>query len=158
MTTGQCTGTLEFGAAVASDNCAVHAITQTGGLSNLTTVNASTNTITFFATDTSNNNASCSFTVQVRDEEAPHIVCPSNVNVNTIPGTCVAQANYTSPTGTDNCPGPSTTRLTGGAPLSNFSRGTTTVWFMAVDSVGNNANCSFSVTVADNELPTISTY
>ena len=38
---------------------------------------------------------------------------------------------------------------------STFPVGTTTVSYMAKDSTGNTSSCSFTVTVIDNQNPTI---
>lgn len=62
--------------------------------------------------------------------------------------------NYTV-TLTDNCPGSSSTQ-TGGLPTgSAFPVGVTTNTFAGVDASGNTAFCSFTVTVNDTQLPTI---
>ncbi|HRI27305.1 MAG TPA: HYR domain-containing protein, partial [Chitinophagales bacterium] len=94
-------------------------------------------------------------TVTVTDTTFPSITCPSNINVNNAANTCAATVTYTAPVGTDNCPGPVTTQIAGLASGSSFPVGTTTNTFRVTDGSGNTAQCSFTVTVTDNQLPTI---
>jgi len=105
---------------------------------------------TVYVTTTSNN--SCSFTVTVNDTQKPSITCPSNIVVYNDPGYCSALVTY-SVTATDNCPGVSVVS----SPPSGFAFpvGVTTVLSTATDAHGNTETCSFTVTVIDNEPPTI---
>ena len=80
--------------------------------------------------------------------------CPSNITVNTS-GACVATVNYAAPVATDNCKTPAITRTQGLASGSSFPLGTTTVSYLADDSSGNTATCTFTVAVVDNQNPTI---
>ncbi|MGQ0739750.1 MAG: proprotein convertase P-domain-containing protein [Bacteroidota bacterium] len=82
--------------------------------------------------------------------------CPSNMTVNTDPGLCSAVVNYTTPVGIDNCPGVTTIQTQGLPSGSAFPVGTTTNNFRATDAVGNITNCTFNVTVVDNEQPVFS--
>src|SRR4029078_336071 len=70
-------------------------------------------------------------------------------------GTCTAVVTYTDPTGTDNCTGATTSQTAGLASGSTFPAGTTTNTFTVTDASGNTASCSFTVTVNDTEVPTI---
>ncbi|MCI0596224.1 MAG: HYR domain-containing protein [candidate division Zixibacteria bacterium] len=111
-----------------------------------------TTLVTCTATDAAGNTASCSFTVTVNDNENPTVVCPANITTNTDPGRCDANVIY-SATGFDNC-----RELTFGCtppPGSVFPKGVTTVNCTATDASGNTASCSFTVTVNDNENPTV---
>jgi endonuclease/exonuclease/phosphatase family metal-dependent hydrolase len=74
------------------------------------------------------------------------LVCPSNITVNTDPGTCGAVVNFTVGT-TMNCGTVTATPASG----SLFSAGTTTVTVVA----SSGETCSFTVTVNDQELPLI---
>ncbi len=107
-----------------------------------------TTIVTATATDASGS-ASCSFTVTV-NEVAPSISCPANIAVNNDAGICGAAVNYAvSATGT---PAP---LVTCNPPSgSTFPVGTTMVNCTASNSAGI-ANCSFTVTVNDNQSPTI---
>src|SRR5512145_1686897 len=62
---------------------------------------------------------------------------------------------YVAPGGTNNCPGATTTQIAGLASGSTFPVGVTTNTFQVTDAAGNTATCSFTVTVNDTQLPTI---
>lgn len=104
-----------------------------------------TTTVTWQATDPSGNVGSCSFEVEVLDLELPVITCPADVNVTSTTANCSATVSYTVPSGTDNCA--VSTALTAGLPPGLFPGGTTTVTYTATDISGNQAACSFDVTV-----------
>lgn len=81
---------------------------------------------------------------------APTVTCPSNITVNNDAGNCTAVVNYTAPT--DAC---ATITQTAGLPSgSAFPVGTTVNKFVATNSFGSDS-CTFTVTVVDNEKPTI---
>ncbi|MBK9689496.1 MAG: HYR domain-containing protein [Saprospiraceae bacterium] len=112
-------------------------------------------TNTFVVSDGAGNTAACSFTVTVTDNEDPHITCPASSTVDTDVNMCSAFVNYTSPVGTDNCSGSLTTQTAGLTSGSMFPLGVTTNTFVVTDGAGNTAQCSFTVTVIDNEDPQI---
>ncbi len=130
-------------------------ITQTAGLAPNSVFPIGTTTVSFLATDNSGNTSTCSFTITVTDNENPAITCPANISVNNDAGVCGATVTYTAPTGTDNCPGATTTQTAGLASGSVFPVGTTTNTFKVTDASGNFTTCSFDVVVTDNENPTI---
>lgn len=71
-------------------------------------------------------------------------------------GTCAgAVATYTTPVGTDNCPGVVTQRIEGMASGALYPLGYTTNTFKATDSDGNSSTCSFNIFVYDVEKPVI---
>ncbi len=110
------------------------------------------------ATDGSYATARCSFTVTVRDRQAPIINCPSNISTFTPAGTCQSMVTYSSPTKSDNCFDASFTTLVqieGKASGDLYPIGTTINTFKATDLSGNTATCSFSVQVMDPEPPVI---
>ena len=92
----------------------------------------------------------CSFTVTVRDTQAPSIACPTNVNIQCTGG---SGPKYTLPSVTDNCPG--ATIVCFPPPNFNFGPGTTSVNCEAMDQGENSARCTFTVTVGDTTPPTI---
>src|SRR5207248_2169716 len=104
-------------------------------------------TITWTATDTSGNSAQCTQTVTVTDDENPTITCPGTVTVNADSGSCQA-------TGVNIGTGAANVTCVP-ASGSAFPKGTTTVNCTADDGNGNSASCSFRVTVADHQNPTI---
>lgn len=88
------------------------------------------------------------------DPIPPQINCPANITVNTS-GQCGQIVNYNTPVGTDNCPGANTVQLAGLASGSFFPVGTTLNTFQVTDAFGQTATCSFTVTVVDNQPPTV---
>ncbi len=77
------------------------------------------------------------------------LICPVDITVNNDPGQCGAIVNYSLATTTGECGSPIHYSKARG---SLFPIGTTIV---TVTSVATGAECSFNVTVVDNELPVI---
>ncbi len=149
---GVCSAVTTWTAPTATDNCPglTFVSTHSSGFA----FPKGVTTVTYTATDMSGNTATCSFTVTVNDNELPVINnCPSNISVGTDPGVCNAVVSWTVPTVSDNCPmaSLSSTHASG----STFSVGTHTVVYTATDMSGNTKTCSFTVTVSDNQFPTI---
>lgn len=94
----------------------------------------------------------CDFTVTINDTQNPTITCPANITANAVLGTCAANVLF-SVGATDNCAG--TTVNTDLLSGSSFPVGTTTVHATATDAAGNQATCSFTVTVKDITPPVI---
>src|SRR5262249_41521938 len=138
--------------ASATDNCpgVTSACTPASGF----TFPKGTTTVTCTATDTSSNMTSCSFTVTVGDTQPPTLTCPANITRNNDPGVCTAVVTYAAPVAADNCPGVGTPVCTP-ASGSTFAHGTTTVSCAVMDASGNSNACSFTVTVNDNQGPTL---
>jgi hypothetical protein len=150
-----CGAVVNYTPPVGTDNCTGAATARTAGLGSGATFPVGTTTETYTVTDASGNKQSCSFTVTVVDNEAPSIVCPANITVNNDNGTCGAVVNYTPPVGTDNCTGAATVRTAGLGSGGTFPVGTTTETYTVTDASGNKQSCSFTVTVVDNEAPSI---
>jgi hypothetical protein len=151
-----CTANATYTTPVGTDNCPGANTVRTSGLPSGASYPIGVTTNIFTVTDAAGNSAACSFTVTVRDTVAPTITCPSNITVNAANGTCAANVNYTAPTGTDLCSGSNTTQTAGMASGASFPVGQTTNTFRVTDASGNTATCSFTVTVVDNQIPTIS--
>lgn len=166
---GNCSASVVTPNPVTSDNCGI--VIQSWSLSGATTGNSATSginnlgthvfnkgvtTVTYTVVDAADLVSSCSYTVTVVDDKAPVITCASNITATTPVGSCTATVNYTI-TATDNCPGVTTQLVSGPASGSAFPLGVTTITWRAVDAAGNtSANCSFTVTVLDGQLPVIS--
>ncbi|MBL0016827.1 MAG: HYR domain-containing protein [Bacteroidetes bacterium] len=90
----------------------------------------------------------------VNDTEIPTITCPANVVVSNDPGQCAAIVTY-SVSFNDNCAGANLAQTAGLASGSSFPSGITANSFTVTDGSGNTATCSFTVTVNDTEIPTI---
>lgn len=90
-------------------------------------------------------------------DSAPPAISGSLAHVTNVvdPGLCSAVVTWINPTALDACDGavPMSCLPTNG---SRFSKGITTVSCSAADFSGNNTNCSFTVTLLDNEPPVIS--
>ncbi|MCE7926669.1 MAG: HYR domain-containing protein [Haliscomenobacteraceae bacterium CHB4] len=110
-------------------------------------------TITLTYTDLANNSTVCTAVVIVADSIDPVITCPNDTIVSTDPGLCTAVVSFTA-TATDNCDAnPAITYNP--ASGSVFPVGPTTVTATATDASGNSAECTFIVTVEDNEAPAV---
>jgi len=155
VTTGTCGAVATYTAPVGTGNCPGSTTVQTAGLASGATYPVGVTTNTFQVTDASGNTATCSFTVTIVDNQAPTITCPSNVSQNVTTGTCGAVATYTAPVGTDNCPGSTTVQIAGLASGAAYPVGVTINTFQVTDASGNTASCSFTVTIVDNQVPTI---
>ncbi len=115
-----------------------------------------TTTVLLRATDSAGNITEHSFTVTVQDEEAPLIVCPSDISVPSGSSLCGAHVSYAMPTAMDNCA--TGVAVTNSDPAqasdSLFPLGVTIVQLEASDNSGNTGTCSFSITVLDVSPPT----
>ncbi|MGA1863811.1 MAG: HYR domain-containing protein [bacterium] len=118
------------------------------------------NTVILTVTDVKGQTDSEEATVNVMDKILPTVIsCPGNITNNNDPGECNAAVTWDEPEFSDNCQVVSIT--------SNFKPGNlfpaecagsatgTLVTYTAVDSSNNEAECSFRVTVIDNEPPAI---
>ncbi len=153
---GTCGALVTYAAPTSTDNCPGETIAQTAGLASGATFPLGITINTFVVTDASGNTATCSFTVTVIDNEDPVISCPANIAANNDLGICGAVVTYTTPSGTDNCPGQTTTQTAGLPSGATFPVGTTTNTFVVTDAAGNTATCSFTVTISDTENPAAS--
>src|ERR1039458_7912606 len=90
--------------------------------------------------------------VDTRCAAPPAITCPGNITVNAAAGGCTSNVTFTVTT-MDNCG--STSVVSVPASGSAFPVGTTTVISTANDGNGDTNQCSFTVTVVDNQPPAI---
>jgi predicted outer membrane repeat protein len=102
-----------------------------------------------------NRTSTCATTVHVLDNTPPTITCPDNIAKTTDAGQCSAVTTY-SVTASDNCAYTLTrTSPAGTASGSVFPIGTTNVEWSVTDAGGNETSCAFTVTVTDEQDPTI---
>ena len=143
---GACSATVNYTTPTATDAC---------GPANVVCLPASGSsfpsgqtTVTCTATDGSNNQAQCTFTITVNGA-SPAITCPANITASASPDACSAVVNYTTPT---SCAG----ATVGCVPASGstFPVGETTVTCTATAGT-SSAECTFTVTVNDTTPPTI---
>ena len=153
-------------------------LVQTSGLASGEVFPVGTTTNTFVFTDGFGNTDMCSFEVTITDDEDPEITCPEDAVITTSnegsTGDCAGQYSWTHPTPTDNCEidyysvvyenpdgtidGPYDLMqiLTGslGTEASwNFEVGTSIVTYTVDDENGNSFECSWTVSVTDDEAP-----
>ncbi len=141
---------VNYTAPVGTDNCTGATTTRTAGLASGSTFPLGYTTVTHKVTDASGNTAECSFIVHVSGL-APSITCPANISVNATNGQCGANVSFAA---TEVLGIPASTISYSHAPGSFFPVGTTEVTATATNAVGTSS-CTFSVTVVDNQNPTI---
>jgi gliding motility-associated-like protein len=103
------------------------------------------------ATDIYGNTSTCQAKVFVIDYHAPEIICPEDITVSAEQGKCSSIVNFAATT-TDNCAASLTYSH---QPGSEFPVGSTVVTITAKDASNNRSECSFTITVTDNEAPVI---
>jgi|GEM_PF-2140139 len=151
---GLCTANFAFSYS-ASDNCGIDSLYQLSGLSAGSDYPTGITTNILVAIDSAGNTDTCSFTVEVIDDNAPTIQCPSDTVISTDSGMCGAIFSYATPVGTDACPGSTTLQLAGKPSGETFSVGSTLNTFEVTDAFGLTSSCSFNVEVRDDETPSI---
>ncbi|WP_188655259.1 HYR domain-containing protein, partial [Yeosuana aromativorans] len=95
----------------------------------------------------------------MKDTTAPSIACPANITVTADPGLPNANITIALPAVSDNCdPNVAFTNDHNNSQdaSGSYGLGTTTVTYTATDNCGNETQCSFTVTVNDEEAPEIS--
>ncbi|MBK9338505.1 MAG: HYR domain-containing protein [Lewinellaceae bacterium] len=153
---GNCSAAVAYATPSGTDNCPGATTAQTAGLASGSDFPVGTTTNTFETTAANGQTTACSFAVTVTDAEPPAVSCPADISVDTDPGACSAAVNFTTPVGTDNCPGATTAQTAGLASGSDFPVGTTANTFETTAANGQTTACSFAVTVTDAEPPAIS--
>ena len=152
---GACEATVTFDPPIAEDPCSEVTVTQTDGPTSGSVFPAGSTSIEFTAEDEFGNTEVCTFNIIVVDDSDPTITCPEDISVGNDPSLCGAIVNYDTPETDDNC-GVAELNLLSGLPSGDlFPIGNTTVSYEVVDVSGNTAQCSFTVTVTDDEAPTI---
>ena len=142
---GLCEAAVTLTAATATDDCVVQSITNNHASN---TYPVGTTTVTWTATDGSDNTASCQQQVNVsavNDTQVPVITCAADVYVANDSGMCEAAVTLTVATATDDCVVQSITNDHAG---NTYPVGTTTVTWTATDGGGNTASCQQQVNVS----------
>lgn len=131
-----------------TDNCQGYTIGQSPAAS--TVVQTGHNVITLTVTDAGMNQSSCTFVLFVAETQMPAIACPPNMT------SCTATVSYQAPAAMDNCAfSVVQTDNSGMTSGSVFPQGITTQTYMAIDSSGNTATCSFTVEVLEIPDPAV---
>jgi len=81
--------------------------------------------------------------------------CPANITISPTNGNCSAVATWVAPTATDECPSPTVLQTAGMPSGSSFPVGVTTIEYTATDPSGVSSQCSFTITVEDQEAPSV---
>jgi choice-of-anchor B domain-containing protein len=110
-------------------------------------------TVVSIATNAQGFSDTCSFDVQVLDNEPPVVICPDTIFKSTDPGQCGAIVEFNFPAN-DNCI--LDTIVFSPASGSFFMIGNTSVTLIASDIAGNTFTCTYLVSVADAEAPLVS--
>lgn len=135
-----------------TDACGI--ATTSIDITDFTCADLGPNNVTLTVADVNGNTSTCIAVVTVEDDIPPTIACPADITVNNDAGMCGAIVNFPVAAGFDNCS--VTVSQTGGlASGSAFPVGVSTVEFTATDGSGNAEVCSFTITVVDNEAPTM---
>ncbi|MGB1397619.1 MAG: HYR domain-containing protein, partial [Planctomycetota bacterium] len=148
----QCGTAVIWTDAEASDNCGVDSITydRTNGLF----LELGDHPVNVTVTDIHGLQTTQQFVITVVDDTAPVIHdLPADIQLTATEGQCGAVATWIEPTSTDNCPG---RLLANNIPSGSFFLvGQTTVSYVSTDASGNTTTESFTVTVEDDQLPTL---
>ncbi|WP_297334945.1 CARDB domain-containing protein, partial [Algoriphagus sp.] len=80
---GSCGGIVEWAAPVSADNCVGHSIEQISGPVSGSEFPIGTSVVSYRANDASGNKVELSFEVTVEDKEAPSLIIPEAITVNT---------------------------------------------------------------------------
>jgi len=137
-----------LGTPTTSDNCTVASVVSDA----VEPFTLGSTTVTWTVTDNAGLTATATQTVTVTDIEKPTITAPANVGVATDIGSCTATGvALGTPVTTDNCSVASTVNDSPGI----FPQGETIVTWTVTDGSGNTEIATQTVTVTDNELPTI---
>jgi hypothetical protein len=132
-----------------TDDC--HIATRTVTSNSFTCANLGANTVTLTVMDARGNTSTCTAIVTVVDTTAPSLGCPGNLTVGTNQG-CTYTGSIGMASASDVCD--TSVAITNDAPAA-FPKGTTTVTWKATDDSGNFATCTQTVTVVDDDAPTI---
>ncbi|RTZ89125.1 MAG: hypothetical protein DSY92_09535, partial [Planctomycetota bacterium] len=134
------------------DNCTVVSFTATHQPGDSFTVGSTE--VVYTTTDSAGMVTTDQFLVTVIDTESPSIIrIPADVSIPAEEGICTAVANWVAPDSEDNC-GISTFNITHPSGTT-FPTGMTTVSISTEDLYGNSAAASFTVTVLDQQEPTL---
>ncbi len=147
----------------ATDNCSTtFTVLQTPIPGIIISGNNTTQVVILTVIDDSGNTDSCTFTVTAVDNTPPSITCVANTTVDADSGVCeyTVQGTEFDPTAFgDNCTTATISNdLNGTATLDGevLPLGDTIVTWTVDDGNGNTVDCQVTITVEDNEDPTIS--
>ncbi|WP_148230027.1 HYR domain-containing protein [Marivirga tractuosa] len=146
-----CEASASWNEILAEDNCS-SAIVLTSNFNSGDVFPLGETIVEYSATDEEDNETISNFTVIVEDNTIPSTSnCPTNITVSAN-GNCESIATWDIPYFLDNCD--SSPEVTAShSPRDTFPFGDTEVTYTATDDAGNEAICSFTVSVEDNTPP-----
>jgi hypothetical protein len=156
-----CSVSVSVGTATAEDDCE-GTLTATGTRSDMQPLNApypvGTTVITWSATDSAGHTDTDTQSVIVTDNTPPVVTPPANITTTADVNSCSADVDPGEATATDNCSVQSVvgTRIDNQPLDAPYPVGTTTITWTATDVNGNTAQAQQTVTVTDNQDPTVS--
>jgi HYR domain len=156
---GVCYAVVNPGTATATDDAegtTVSGVRNDGGALNGAYPKGVT-TIMWTATDAEGLGASAAQTVTVADKQKPSVTPPSSISVGNSHGLATASVSVGSATAEDNCHEVSVSgaRSDGAALGALYPVGVTTITWTATDASRNYASATQTITVSDQEAPTI---
>lgn len=156
-TTAACQASLSnyAAAATAMDNCTASPVKTQSPIAG-TLIGLGATTVTLRATDAGSNSATCSFAVTVTDQTLPNLTCPANTTVAANVSCSGVLGSYTALSVSDNCAAnPTVTQSPAAGTALSGHNDLETVTLTASDGNGNSRSCTFTVTLKDMTLPTI---
>ena len=149
----QCGAAVTWTEPTFTDNCSL--ADSASDIANGSILEVGVHTITYTGTDAAGLTTSESFQVTVLDDELPEFQNPpAPISVMTDFNECGAIVTWEPVVTVDNCGISSSTTSHGSG--SFFAKGETVVTMMIIDESGNQATHTFTVTVNDNQAPTLS--
>ncbi len=156
---GVCEAAVIVPAPAVTDNCEVASVINDFNA----TDNASgiyplgTTVVQWTVTDASGNSTTASMTITVIDDQAPGLTVPDDITVSADAGVCEATVTVPVPVVTDNCEVASVTNDFNATDNASgiYPVGVTDVLWTVIDASGNVSTDITTVTVIDNEAPTI---
>ncbi|XP_038068280.1 mucin-3A-like isoform X2 [Patiria miniata] len=143
------TASIAWSEPTATDNSGI-APTVTGSLQSPIDLGVGSTTAMYTATDAAGNEAFCTFSVNIiLDDQQPTFTgCPVNASMVLPSGSTSVAVTWTEPVGADNSGSVSISRSS--APGDLFTLGSSLVNYVFTDVAGNEATCSFIVTVTSD--------
>jgi hypothetical protein len=164
-----CSGGVSWSIPVAEDNCSVASVTQFAGPSPGQILSVGMYDIGYEVIDGSGNVDTCEFVVEVIDVQQPFIACPQDITIGADDNVCTwtsGAGSLTPSLAIENCepsltytvtnPDGTMTPDSGDVSGYTFDLGMSTVEYVLTDSSGTQSTtCSFTVTIVDDQDPTI---
>jgi|GEM_PF-273619 len=159
---GECDAAVSYAFPYFGDNCPGYTLTQNFGPNSGQEFQLGTTAVSFTVTDAANNKTTCTFNVTVEDRERPFINnCPSpTIALTSSNGNGDCSGDVPNMLGdlvaSDNCGNVTKSQSPLAGTDFGFTHGTVQiVTFTVTDAAGNTSSCTSTVTLKDDEKPTI---